>query len=546
MSDSMHIDENIGSSQPIDNAREIIGEGNRTALQVQMAARNNGQSRPGKRPIKNVSPADKVGAIDRVHEGESKASVARDIGVPESTLRGWCKSEQKIRSQCNNASAEMMARHSPVSIATGRSMSASGRQSVGSRHSSNSRQSATPPSDDGPSSKRVKMERRQNNSPQTVMAGPSTSSAATSYMARADRGMLNPSNQALSELFVTAMSSAGHSASVLQQLLGPAFASELMLGQTAASQRGSAVGLVENGLQYARSHHTATFPAIVGSSAATTVGNIIGNALGNALDHTSGRNIAVAPTQVTSGSYTRKSPSVTPAAEAPTTPAPASPHENNAQPTTTCRTGGTTTTAVGSPSIRREAMQTWFTQQFRSSDNNLDAANNLANPYDSRKALFWQWMKYCNLPLKDSPEQSISVLDYLFRNNESAGSTSDDNSEVRARCHSVTSERSEREDSAERVTPVVGPTFSPRMMEALRAAKMSPSNAEIEKAVEYGIWLQRWLDNCSIPLLTRKYVLQYKYIVDVLKWVKNSSTQAEVVPESYKASEGPHDKGTQL
>ncbi|XP_044728447.1 protein distal antenna-like [Chrysoperla carnea] len=48
----------------------------------------------GKRPL--LSAHEKVEAIRRVHDGESKASVARDIGVPESTLRGWCKNEDKI------------------------------------------------------------------------------------------------------------------------------------------------------------------------------------------------------------------------------------------------------------------------------------------------------------------------------------------------------------------------------------------------------------------------------------------------------------------
>lgn len=50
----------------------------------------------GKR-IRQVTVQEKVIAIDRVHNGESKASVARDIQVPESTLRGWCKSEDKLR-----------------------------------------------------------------------------------------------------------------------------------------------------------------------------------------------------------------------------------------------------------------------------------------------------------------------------------------------------------------------------------------------------------------------------------------------------------------
>lgn len=51
----------------------------------------------GKRPLRSLTPSDKVQAIQRIHDGESKASVARDIGVPESTLRGWCKNEDKLR-----------------------------------------------------------------------------------------------------------------------------------------------------------------------------------------------------------------------------------------------------------------------------------------------------------------------------------------------------------------------------------------------------------------------------------------------------------------
>lgn len=59
------------------------------------------QRTAGKRPLRALTPQEKLDAIKRVHEGESKASVARDIGVPESTLRGWCKAEHKIISQVN-------------------------------------------------------------------------------------------------------------------------------------------------------------------------------------------------------------------------------------------------------------------------------------------------------------------------------------------------------------------------------------------------------------------------------------------------------------
>ncbi|XP_057338772.1 myb-like protein U [Microplitis mediator] len=72
--------------------------------------------KPGKRPIKALTTHEKIIAIERVHSGESKASVARDIGVPESTLRGWCKSEEKIRGLARNSSPSSNERTSPLSV----------------------------------------------------------------------------------------------------------------------------------------------------------------------------------------------------------------------------------------------------------------------------------------------------------------------------------------------------------------------------------------------------------------------------------------------
>lgn len=63
-------------------------------------------SNKGKRPLRHLTASDKIDAIQRIHDGESKASVARDIGVPESTLRGWCKNEDKLRS--------MSRQHAPM------------------------------------------------------------------------------------------------------------------------------------------------------------------------------------------------------------------------------------------------------------------------------------------------------------------------------------------------------------------------------------------------------------------------------------------------
>lgn len=53
---------------------------------------------PRKRQSRDFSASEKLHAIQRINNGESKASVARHIDVPESTLRGWCKKEEKYHS----------------------------------------------------------------------------------------------------------------------------------------------------------------------------------------------------------------------------------------------------------------------------------------------------------------------------------------------------------------------------------------------------------------------------------------------------------------
>ncbi len=49
------------------------------------------QHRKNKRGLQQLSDAQKMEAITKVQKGETKAAVAREFGVPESTLRGWCK-----------------------------------------------------------------------------------------------------------------------------------------------------------------------------------------------------------------------------------------------------------------------------------------------------------------------------------------------------------------------------------------------------------------------------------------------------------------------
>ncbi|XP_070531531.1 jerky protein homolog-like [Ptychodera flava] len=50
-----------------------------------------------KRKLSSISVRDKLEAIDRVKKGEAKAKIARDLSVGESTIRGWVKSEEKLR-----------------------------------------------------------------------------------------------------------------------------------------------------------------------------------------------------------------------------------------------------------------------------------------------------------------------------------------------------------------------------------------------------------------------------------------------------------------
>nr|XP_022914017.1 uncharacterized protein DDB_G0271670-like [Onthophagus taurus] len=67
-----------------------------------------GGAKLAEKPEKKIlNPQEKLAAITRVKEGgETKASVARDLGIPESTLRGWCKNSLRINYQSNRSSPD--------------------------------------------------------------------------------------------------------------------------------------------------------------------------------------------------------------------------------------------------------------------------------------------------------------------------------------------------------------------------------------------------------------------------------------------------------
>lgn len=57
---------------------------------------NNGNKKKGK-PQQKYGTNNKIAALERIRNGESKAAVSRDLKIPESTIRSWCKNESKIQ-----------------------------------------------------------------------------------------------------------------------------------------------------------------------------------------------------------------------------------------------------------------------------------------------------------------------------------------------------------------------------------------------------------------------------------------------------------------
>lgn len=57
---------------------------------------NNGNKKKGNTQQKYAT-SNKIAALERIRNGESKAAVSRDFKIPESTIRSWCKNEPKIQ-----------------------------------------------------------------------------------------------------------------------------------------------------------------------------------------------------------------------------------------------------------------------------------------------------------------------------------------------------------------------------------------------------------------------------------------------------------------
>ncbi|EZA60665.1 hypothetical protein DMN91_007643 [Ooceraea biroi] len=211
----------------------------------------NETARPGKRPLRNLSAQQKIDAIRRVHEGESKAAVARDIDVPESTLRGWCKSEHKLRSQAGNL-RNFEQEVSPSSSESERSSPSSSSPSVSNLPANgvNIAMSSTAPTEDPEPSSAAKRLRVDNGITPAINIG--AQAARVPYNGDISGQLLSNCNlySFLGNTEVTKKLQAIQDHLLLMQKQN----SFLSLFSPAPATTSSAVGLIENGLQYTRNN----------------------------------------------------------------------------------------------------------------------------------------------------------------------------------------------------------------------------------------------------------------------------------------------------
>lgn len=436
-------------------------------------------ARPGKRPLRALSASEKMDAIQRVHEGESKASVARDIGVPESTLRGWCKSEHKIRGMARNSSTPDSEAHSPAS-SSGANVTAG--LAGGSANLSSE--------DEGPCVKKSKMD--QTNS----------ANAGTSFVGDVCSDPDKQDNKPKIDYVGLMAGMAGmrpENSSLLLQQLGllsgaTGTLAKNLLNMPPALSHGSTVGLVENGLQYTKN---------------------TGNAcIANTLNGGSKRHSisAIAPAQmdsVVAKSCNRKS--LPPAAEAPSTPVPASPRKTNENSNSMQQRSSGKSKKDGAVSSGNkkvdEALWLWLTQQQQLLGQQPASFNPSINQQDG--SWFWQWYKQCSFPLitptplapspvaKKSPSKARAMLDNVLCNN---------NNENVKRTLNMDEESSAVADDVE------------------SAAGDAPGSTE--EAIEHGEKFFKWLDKCSDPAVTRLQIIQFKYLLDNLKACRKKSTSS--------------------
>ncbi|XP_046750676.1 protein distal antenna [Diprion similis] len=457
--------------------------------------RGESAARPGKRPLRALSASEKMDAIQRVHEGESKASVARDIGVPESTLRGWCKSEHKIRGMARNSCTPDSEAHSPAS------------SSVNANNSSLAGNSE----DEGCTAKRQKTDADGGSPTEQLDAG-----KLEGGQSKIDYAALMAS--------VAAIRPEG-SGSLLLQQLGLLSTATNAIGKNllhvpsgGGTQSSPVVGLVENGLQYTRS------------------AGITKRQQQQQQQSTS----AAAPSQLDTVDKSGSRNSLPPAAEAPFAPAPASPRKTNddsehpgkakkSSDSKNCSkagggggggggvggSGAGADAAAGTGTVNNkvdEALWLWLTQQQQL----LGQQSAIFSPGGSRDlggSWFWKWYKqYGFAPtaptpaaaVKKSPTKTRALLDNVLGNNNTINSNNNINIDEREE-----EEEDDDDDDEENVK---------------RNTQVQQSNGETgdaqlttEEAVAHGEKFLKWLEKCSQPSVSRMQIMQFRYLLNNLK-----------------------------
>ncbi|XP_013117808.2 uncharacterized protein LOC106095106 [Stomoxys calcitrans] len=105
---------NIYSENQLEMANSSTGNDDSPTIISEVKLPENRSRQPTKKRIfkmrerRYIQPIDKVAAILRIRQGATKASISRAINVPESTIRGWCKNERKLRQLCGLEEASAM------------------------------------------------------------------------------------------------------------------------------------------------------------------------------------------------------------------------------------------------------------------------------------------------------------------------------------------------------------------------------------------------------------------------------------------------------
>ncbi|XP_020707727.2 protein distal antenna [Athalia rosae] len=431
--------------------------------------RGESAARPGKRPLRALSAAEKMDAIQRVHEGESKASVARDIGVPESTLRGWCKSEHKIRGMARNSCTPDSEAHSPAS------------GSANAANNCNSSSLAGGNSEDEGCTVRTK---RQKTEEEGVPQGGDRLKNEHRAAAPPLDGGQSKIDYAAIMASVAALRPEGGGSLLLQQL---GLLSKNLLqvpagGGVGGSQgSGAVVGLVENGLQYTRSAAAATKRQSQSTSAA-------------------------APTQPEAADKSEARNGFTPAAEAPFAPAPSSPRktgDGQAKAKKENENAGGATGSAGSAVNNKvdEALWLWLTQQQQLLGQQ-SAIFNPGNNQDLGGSWFWKWYKQYGFapaaptpptPAKKSPTKARALLDNVLGNNNNINNNN---------------ENVMRSSNFEQQTANGGEQHQ---------GDTQQQQLSTEEAVAHGEKFLKWLEKCSEPSVSRMQIMQFRYLLDNLK-----------------------------